>query len=454
MSRLVVVSNRISLPDTRGGAGGLAVGLQDALKESGGIWFGWSGNVAPRPSGRPKLTQAGAITYATIDLSKDEYDQYYNGYANQTLWPLFHYRIDLATFDRSYYPSFHRVNAKFARILVPLLKRTDMVWVHDYHLIPLGEELRSAGCRMPIGFFLHIPFPAPQVFSTLYNHKRLMRHLLNYDVVGFQTQEDADAFLAMGRKMGGTVRGGVLEAFGRKVRCGAFPIGVDVDDIASIARSGPARAQTHKQLDRLGYGNIIIGVDRLDYSKGLTQRMAAFERLLADYPGSKGKVTLLQIAAPTREDVPDYVTIRHELETAAGHINGRFAEFDWEPVRYINRTYTRTTLIGLFRAGTVGLVTPLRDGMNLVAKEYVAAQDPEDPGVLVLSVFAGASHQMREALLVNPYDVEALAAAMQKALNMPLEQRKLRWQALMKGLRAQDLAWWRNTFVKTLAKAP
>ena len=454
MSRLVVVSNRIAVPDTRSGAGGLAVGIQDALKENGGVWFGWSGKVAPRPSSRPKLTEAGPLTYATIDLSQDEYDQYYNGYANQTLWPLFHYRIDLTTFDRAYYPGYHRVNAKFARVLAPLLKRTDIVWVHDYHLIPLGEELRSAGCRMPIGFFLHIPFPVPQVFATLYNHKRLIRHLLNYDLVGFQTQDDADAFTAMVRKMGGTVRGGVVEAFGRKARVGAFPIGIDVDAIAGVAKSGPARAQTQKQLQRLGDGKIIIGVDRLDYSKGLTQRMAAFERLLADYPGSQGLVTLLQIAAPTREDVPDYVSIRRELERAAGHINGRFAEFDWEPVRYINRAYSRTSLIGLFRAGTVGLVTPLRDGMNLVAKEFVAAQDPEDPGVLVLSIFAGASHQMPEALMVNPYDVEALAAAMQKALNMPLDERKQRWQALMQGLRARDLAWWRSTFVKTLAKAP
>lgn len=453
--RLVLVSNRVATPDVPDSAGGLAVGLCDALQEHGGLWFGWSGNVRARPSGRPKIAEEASVTYATLDLSHAEYDQYYNGYANRTLWPLFHYRIDLAAFDRNFYPGYQRVNAKFARMMVPLLKKSDLVWVHDYHLIPLGEELRSAGCRMPLGFFLHIPFPTLQVFSALYNYKRLTRHLLNYEVVGFQTQSDLHSFYEVVEEVGGEVDDdrNMVEAFGRTVHCAAFPIGIDVDDFVRLAESGPAKAQLRRQLDGLNDRNMIIGVDRLDYSKGLPDRLAAFEAMLANYPASRGRVTLLQIAAPTREDVPEYIEIRHELETAAGHINGRFAEFDWEPVRYINRSYKRVSLAGLYRASKVGLVTPLRDGMNLVAKEFVAAQDGDDPGVLILSRFAGAAAQMEEALIVNPYDTQAVSNAMQHALTMPLAERQRRWTRLMDGLRRQDIAWWRRTFIEALHEA-
>ena len=347
------------------------------------------------------------------------------------------------------------MNTKFARILAHLLRKDDLVWVHDYHLIPLGEELRSAGCRMPLGFFLHIPFPAPQIYAALYNHKRLLRHLLNYDVVGFQTRRDLESFCDMIEEAGGAVddMGGTVNAYGRTARCGAFPIGIHVEEIERLASSGPAMAVLRRQLQGIGDRKLVIGVDRLDYSKGLPNRMRAFERLLADYPGNRGRVTLLQIAAPSREDVPEYVVIRRELETAAGHINGRFAEFDWEPVRYINRAYRRGSLAGLFRAARVGLVTPLRDGMNLVAKEFAAAQDPEDPGVLVLSQFAGAAAQMAEALIVNPYDVPAMSEAMQRALNMPVAERKERWTSLIAGLRRQDLTWWCDRFLAALNQA-
>ena len=449
--RLIVVSNRVAVPEGKASAGGLVVGIHNALDEHGGIWFGWSGKVVARASGRAKIVQAGNVTFATVDLSKDEYDQYYNGYANQTLWPLFHYRIDLAVFDRAYYPGYQRVNAKFARILAPMLKPSDLVWVHDYHLIPLGEELRSAGCKMPLGFFLHIPFPAAQVYRTLYNHKRLARHLLQYDVVGFQTEADVEAFYDVVEQIGGEVYDdGSVEVYGRQVYCDSFPIGIDVNEVVAQAESGPAKAQIRRQLNTTGTTKLAVGVDRLDYSKGLPQRLAAFEYLLANYPGTRGRVTLLQIAAPTRVDVPEYVTIRRELERAAGHINGRFAEFDWEPVRYINRSYSRSSLAGLYRASAVGMVTPLRDGMNLVAKEFVAAQDAEDPGVLVLSRFAGAAEQMTQAMKVNPYDVVAMADVLQKALNMPLAERRRRWNALMEGVRREDISWWSHRFIAAL----
>jgi trehalose 6-phosphate synthase len=449
--RLIVVSNRVTVPDGKASAGGLAVGIQNALKEHDGIWFGWSGKVVARASGRAKVVQEDNAIFATVDLTNDEYDHYYNGYANQTLWPLFHYRIDLAVFDRAFYPGYQRVNAKFARILAPMLKPSDLVWVHDYHLIPLGEELRSAGCKMPLGFFLHIPFPAAQVYRTLYNHKRLARHLLNYDVVGFQTEADVEAFYDVVEQVGGEVQDdGTVVAYGRTVYCDSFPIGIDADEMVGLAESGLAKAQIRRQLNTIGTTKLAIGVDRLDYSKGLPNRMAAFECLLANYPGMRGRVTLLQIAAPTRVDVPEYVAIRRELERAAGHINGRFAEFDWEPVRYINRSYSRSSLAGLYRASAVGLVTPLRDGMNLVAKEFVAAQDPEDPGVLVLSCFAGAAEQMTEAIKVNPYDVMAMADVLGKALTMPLAERRRRWTALMEGVRLENISWWTRRFLEAL----
>ena len=456
MSRLVVVSNRIAAPETgRSAAGGLAIGLRDALQRMGGMWFGWSGKVVDNPSSQPAVTDVGPITYATLDLSAAEHDEYYNGYANRTLWPLFHYRIDIAAFDRSFYPGYQRVNAKFARVLRPLLRNDDLVWVHDYHLIPLGEELRSSGCRMPIGFFLHVPFPAPQVYAALYNHKRLTRHLINYDVVGFQTATDLQSFYDMVEEAGGEVDEdrGIVFAFGRTVRCGVFPIGIHVEELARLSTSDLAKAVMRRQMHGIGDCKLVIGVDRLDYSKGLPSRMRAFERLMADYPENRGRVTLLQIAAPSRVDVPEYVVIRQELETAAGHINGRFAEFDWEPVRYINRSYSRESLAGLFRTASVGLVTPLRDGMNLVAKEFVAAQDPEDPGVLVLSRFAGAAAQMSDALIVNPYDVKDMSEAMQRALNMRPAERKMRWSKLLEGLRSQDLTWWCSSFVSALSDA-
>ena len=462
MSRLVVVSNRVApIDEGKQSAGGLAVAVLAALKKTGGIWFGWSGEVVAAPPSAPNLTPVGKLTYATLDLAKRDYEEYYNGYANSTLWPLFHFRLGLTNFNRRNYAGYQRVNALFASKLAPLLKPDDMVWVHDYHLIPFGEQLRLIGMEHRMGFFLHTPFPAPELLVALPNHADIVRALCAYDVVGFHTATDLRCFINYIRfEARGTVterpdgEGYFINAFGRTLVARSFPISIDTEPLVTLAKQAARTRQTERLRESLVGRDLIIGVDRLDYSKGLPQRFESFHCLLENYPANRGHVSFLQIAPPSRSDVPEYIAIRKELETLSGHINGRFAEFDWVPIRYLNKSFTRRSLAGFFRVSAVGLVTPLRDGMNLVAKEYVACQDPEDPGVLVLSRFAGAAEELGDALIVNPYDIESVADALQRALTMPLDERKARYNAMMEVLRRNDISVWRENFVTALAGAP
>ncbi|MCH7957785.1 MAG: alpha,alpha-trehalose-phosphate synthase (UDP-forming) [Proteobacteria bacterium] len=457
MSRLVVVSNRVAVaPDAKTRAGGLAVALQDALRQHGGVWFGWSGKVVPQTTAEPTITKDGAITYATVDLSRKNSAEYYNGFANRSLWPLFHYRLDLTAFSKQNYSGYLRVNTMFAEKLLPLLEASDLIWVHDYHLIPLGEELRKKGVTQPMGFFLHTPFPAMEIFIALPSHYALVRALCSYDVVGFQTENDLRAFLDyIVHEAGGSILGDhLIRAFGRTVRVEVFPIGIDTEDFVKSAKQAADSESTKRLRKRVGKRLWLIGVDRLDYSKGLVERFHSFERLLETRPEYRGKVTLMQIAPPTRSEVPEYREIRRNLETEAGHINGRFADFDWTPIHYLNKSFKRQNLAGFFRVSRIGLVTPLRDGMNFVAKEYVAAQDARDPGVLVLSRFAGAARELDAALLVNPFDYDAVADAMARGIEMPLEERRERWAAMMVKLRANTLSTWRDSFLKALAEGP
>jgi trehalose 6-phosphate synthase len=453
--RLVVASNRLAAVERqKASAGGLAVAIQAALQQSGGIWFGWSGEVAEETPAAPLVTVAGALSYAAVDLSRRDYEEYYNGFANRVLWPLFHFRPDLVEFRRSDLAGYLRVNRGFAASLAPLLDPDDLLWVHDYHLIPLGAELRRLGMRQPIGFFLHTPFPPLELLRVLPNHADIVRALCEYDLVGFQTAEDLHGFRDyVLREAGGTAReDGRLLVHGRIVRAQSFPIGIDVDLVSSQAAEAAGSRQMRRLRDSLRDRALIIGVDRLDYSKGLQARFEAFEQLIEEFPETRGRVTFMQIAPPSRSEVPEYLEIRRSLEAAAGHINGRFAEYDWTPLRYLNKSFNQRTVTGFLRASRIGLVTPLRDGMNLVAKEFVASQDPEDPGVLVLSCFAGAASELGEALIVNPFDRAAMAQAMQQGLVMPLEERRGRWQALMRTLRRNDVTSWRESFVRRLAE--
>lgn len=453
MNRLVVVSNRVGPVRDAARAGGLAVALVEALKSSGGLWYGWSGKIAECNGAKPTIEDAGALTLATLDLSPDEHAEYYNGFANRCLWPLFHYRIDLTAFDRRYYEGYRRVNAKFAAGLYPLLRDDDTIWVHDYHLLAFGNELRHMGATQAIGFFLHIPFPAREVLASLPHHDDMVRGLFAYDVIGFQTERDCERFRDyVIREAGGRAQGDTLHCFGRTITVRAFPIGIDTEGFARLAEQDKeARRQHDKVKASLNGRTQIIGVDRLDYTKGIAERFRAYERLLTDYPEVRRQVTYMQIAATSRGEVQEYRAMREELDGLAGHINGTYGEFDWMPIRYLNRPMARRALAGLYRASKIGLVTPLRDGMNLVAKEYVAAQDPEDPGVLILSRFAGASYQMPEAIIVNPYDIKGVADALQIARYMSLQERRERFDALMTRLKTQDVAQWRDDFLGELA---
>ena len=457
MSRLVVVSNRVTIAsDKKSRAGGLAVALQDALQQHGGVWFGWSGKVVSQTPSEPTITTSKKVSYATLDLSRKHHSEYYNGFANRALWPLFHYRLDLTAFSQQNYSSYHEVNKLFASHLQPLLKKDDLLWIHDYHLIPLGEELRRAGIDRPMGFFLHIPFPAMEILTALPSHRELVQALCAYDLVGFHTENDLRAFLDyIVHEAGGGIMGNhLIHAFGRTLRVEIFPIGIDTEGFEKLA-ARPARSSKAKYFRDHPHGRTwLIGVDRLDYSKGLVERLRAFERLLERHPEYRGQVTLVQIAPRSRSEVPEYLDIQRMLATEAGQLNGRFADFDWVPVNYLNRSFNREELVAFYRGSRVGLITPLRDGMNLVAKEYVASQDPEDPGVLVLSRFAGAARELDGAIKVNPFDFEGVADAIHQALTMELEERKERWESMMVNLRTNTLTTWRDDFISALNQAP
>jgi trehalose 6-phosphate synthase len=457
MTRLVIVSNRVPQIKGRGraAAGGLASGLSGALKTFGGLWFGWSGEVKETQDTAVAAQKLDSFTLATIHLSRENHEEYYNGFANRALWPLCHYRPNLVAYDRSFGVGYYRVNSLFAEALAPLLEPGDLIWVQDYHLIPLGAELQRLGARRKMGFFLHIPWPASELVVTLPEHRALVRALFAYDVVGFQTDRDVQSFLdyVIREADGALEPDGRVSCFGRTIHVKAFPIGIDAKSIATLAVQPEAKSHAARLVDSLAGRKLIIGVDRLDYSKGIDRRFSAYAKLLESYPEHRAKVSFLQIAPPSRMDVSAYRAMRRELERLLGRINGEFADYDWVPLRYVNKTYTHTALAGLYRTARVAFVTPLRDGMNLVAKEYVAAQDPEDPGVLVLSRFAGAARQMQEALIVNPFDEQSMVDALHRGLNMPTEERKSRWRSLMAGVERFDINQWRDSFLTTLTAA-
>ena len=456
MSRLIVVSNRVPSPhDTAATAGGLAVALQAALEKQGGLWFGWSGQSSGEAeTDRLDLTEVGNVTYALVDLTRRDLDEYYSGFANRALWPLFHYRLDLTDFSQRDMDGYFRVNRFFARMLAPLVEPDDVIWVHDYHLIPLAAELRQMGLRNRMGFFLHIPWPPPDVLFALPPHEAIVRGLSSYDLVGFQTEYDAENFASslIREGIGSRVGSQVFDAYGRLFQMGAFPIGMEADAFVKMSADYRSNLLVDRMLRSIEGHSLIIGVDRLDYSKGLPQRMESYAKYIENNPSSHGKVVFLQITPKSRSDVPEYAEMQREIAELAGRFNGALGDLDWTPIRYINRTVRRQALAGLYRIAKVGLVTPLRDGMNLVAKEYVASQDPENPGALVLSRFAGAARELDGALLVNPYDTEACAIAIATAMEMSLEERKERWQPMFDSVLENDVMHWCGSFLAALQK--
>lgn len=394
----MVVSNRVPLPSAGPQAGGLAVALDGMMERRGGIWFGWSGKVAPDAATKPlALETNAAVEYATFDLTQYEHDGYYNRFSNGVLWPLLHTMPELIVYHRRDARIYRTVNERIAQALQPLLRPTDLVWIHDYHLLPLAAALRARHAHNPIGFFLHIPFAPADVLATVPEMASLVRDMLAADLIGFQTDNDLRNFAAAAQSLAGAIRlpGHALQVGQRRVRLGVYPVEIEPQQFAQTATEMAATPATERLRRSMQGQSLILGVDRLDPTKGLLQRLAGLRTLFDRYPDWRRRASLLQIAATSRKEVSSYRALRARLDQEAGALNADLGDPDWSPLRLITRGVSREVGAGYMRLARVGLVTPVRDGMNLVAKEFVAAQDPEDPGVLVLSHFAGAARRPR-----------------------------------------------------------
>lgn len=448
--RLVVVSNRIPLGGP--GSGGLVVALHEALSERGGIWIGAEDIDHEEPADRLRRREGGAYEKYTFDLTPKDREEYYLGFSNSVLWPLCHRRTDLIDYETRHAEGYERVNARLARMLAEMLEPDDRLWIQDYHFFPLAARLRELGVENRIGFFLHIPFPNASDLPALPRSELFVDWIAAYDLFGLQTRRDVAACLEFFRAapdaelmLDGAVRRGA-----HTVRVASFPIGIDPHALEEAADA--RRAEAKLRLDRRE--RLLIGVDRLDYSKGIPNRLKAMGAYLDRRKPDEPRATLLQIAPPSRERVLAYREVRDEIELLTGKINGEHSQIDWTPVRYIHKPVERELLAAIFQRADVALVTSLADGMNLVAKEYVASQIPEDPGVLILSRFAGAAEQMQEALIVNPYDISEMADAIDRALAMPLDERRERHAALHDGVRRYDIGWWTRAFLDELDHCP
>jgi trehalose 6-phosphate synthase len=451
---LVVVSNRV----TRGNinepmTGGLAAALLPVVEKSGAIWVGSSGRVRDDAKREPfaEVEALGTGALAMLDLPAAHYGGYYEGFANSALWPALHSRADLIRASHEDYLSYREVNGFMARALLRFRKTDTAFWIQDYHFLPLGAELRQLGTRQPIGFFLHTPWPARDIIEGVPNHRELVEAMLAYDLIGFQTRDDCDNFRGyLSSSLGLKIDVDIVASRHGKTRVAVFPIGIDAEKFARQA----AKALSHPDVSRLRRSlngeKLAIGVDRLDYSKGLVNRINAFDRMWTMQPSLARAVSLLQIAIPSRGSIAAYGNLQGELARLVSDVNGRHGEVDWTPIRYLNKAFTQTVLAGLYRTAQVGVVTPLHDGMNLVAKEYVAAQNPADPGVLVLSKFAGAANELDTALLVNPHDIDGMARTIAVALSMPLLERRMRWDAMMAKLQRRSIGQWFAEFVEAL----
>ncbi|MFL9824509.1 trehalose-6-phosphate synthase [Rhodoplanes sp. SY1] len=475
---IVVVSNRVARAKAdEPMTGGLAAALLPAVSESGAIWVGASGRTRDA-CGKEPLVEVEALgkgALATLDLPTEHYRGYYEGFANGALWPALHSRPDLIAASPQDYASYREVNCHMARALLRFCRADATLWVQDYHFLPLGAELRKLGVSLPIGFFLHTPMPGRDAMVAVPHHRELIEAMLAYDLIGFQTidsQRNFESYLrrelglaAIGAALPGATLTGTTAAGAAvtastgatsvrsrhgETQLGTFPITIDTELFASRATKAAARPEVSRLRSSLQGGKLVVGVDRVDYSKGIANRLRGFGHLLESEPALRRNVTLMQVAVPSRGDIPAYKALKAEIAGLVSDVNGRFGEPDWVPIRYLAKGYAQTTLAGFYRTAHVGLVTPFADGMNLVAKEYVAAQNPFDPGVLVLSEFAGAARELDAALLVNPHDTAAIGAAIGTALRMSLEERIARWQAMMKVLRATSVQLWFADFVRTL----
>jgi trehalose 6-phosphate synthase len=451
---IVVVSNRVArVTPNEPIAGGLAAALLPAVKAHGAVWVGSSGEL--QDSARDAFAEIQALgkgALATVDMPERHYRGFYEGFANSALWPVLHSRADLISVSREDYVAYREVNAYMARSLLRFCQPDASYWIQDYHFLTLGRELRKLGVTQPVGFFLHTPWPARSLFVALPGHREIVEAMLDYDLIGFQTKDDETNFADyVQAELGWRLRGGRLIGPNGICRIGTFPIGIDVEQFASQSLKASGCPDVIRLRASLQDSQLIIGVDREDYSKGLNHRIQAFDRLLEREPAFKRRLSFLQIAVPSRTGIATYNQIHAELATAVGEVNGRHGEVDWTPIRYLNKGYSQASLSGFYRTARIGLVTPLYDGMNLVAKEYIAAQNPSDPGVLVLSQFAGAAKELDAALLVNPHDIDGISRSITMAARMSQSERCERWLSLMDSLQRSSVHFWFADFVRSLA---
>jgi len=453
--RLVVVSNRVVDPD-KPAAGGLAVALGEMMHDSAALWFGWSNKTTSDSAPAMVKTQPfGRTTLAQVDLSQEHHDGYYAGFSNSVLWPVFHDKVKWVDLNPAHFKAYKEVNRMMASQLAPMLKDNDVLWIHDYHLIPFAQELRKLGCKQRMGFFNHIPLPSPEVIKQIPQHRELMEALMSYDLIGMQSPKDVEnlRLYAETEDVGRLVdEGPELDAFGKRAVVQAFPIGIDVENLKELVPGEGSKKVLDEVRAEAGKRMLMVGVDRLDYTKDVPGRLKAFRKLLEDQPHLRNRVTMVQIAAPTRGAVPAYARLSRKTKKLVDEINAQFGTGEWQPVMYKNEPVDRSALPEIYRLSQVGVVTPVADGMNLVAKEYIAAQHPENPGVLVLSTGAGAAAQLSQSILVPPKDKGAMAKAYARALTMPLDERQRRHAELFENVEQQDLPWWRQNYLAALAK--
>jgi trehalose 6-phosphate synthase/phosphatase len=466
-SRLLVVSNRLPYVLKRGpggkwiaypGSGGLVTALMPVLRDRGGTWIGWAGAPGPAREFTRALAEAGAdagYELVAVPLDEAEVRDFYHGFSNEIVWPLFHDLPSFCNFEPAYWRAYLAVNRKYARVVGARARKGDFIWIHDYHLLGVGAELRAMGNAARTGFFLHIPFPAPDIFMKLPWRGPLLDALLQYDLVGFQTVRDRRNFVACVEALveGARIEGRDTVASVRSrhgtTRIGSFPISIDYNAFMRAAAAPEVAAKARELHALLPRRKLVLGIDRLDYTKGITLRLRAFQDLLERHPELRGQVSLIQVVVPSREGIPQYDRMKTEIEQLAGHINGAFARpGGWVPVWFEYRNLSRLELLAYYRAADIALITPLKDGMNLVAKEYCACSIEEDC-VLILSEFAGAAEELGSgAVLVNPFDMQGVAEAIRTAHGMDEAQRVGRMRSMRRSIRRNDVFAWVDAFLR------
>ena len=468
--RLVIVSNRLPFQFSRGkngawradpSGGGLVTALLPVLRNRGGIWIGWPGATGDPKELAISLAESGnsaGYSFGAVDLTPEQVHNFYLGFSNEIIWPLFHDMQGLCNFDPKFWQTYCEVNRKYAEVVCAQARPDDFVWIHDYHLMNVAAELRRLNVTSRIGFFLHIPFPSPDIFLTLPWRESLLRALLDFDLIGFQTARDQRNFVRCARMLVSDFtieqRNMVAHIGKREIRIGSFPISIDYKSFVAGAETQEVAHKVKELRSLLPDRTLILGIDRLDYTKGIPLRLKAFENLLTRYQEMRGKISLMQVVVPSREDIPEYHRLRWQIEQLVGRINGTFARpGGWVPVWYEYRSLSRTELLAYYRAADIALITPLKDGMNLVAKEYCACSIEEEC-VLILSEFAGAASQLaRGALLVNPHDIEAVADAIRTAFIMRPAERRVRMRRMRAAIRDHDVFRWVDSFLRAAIAA-